>query len=795
MKPTEDIPMGVLEKYHFLTKGYEPEYFYWEIIVMLRKVAMVFISVYIKEFRVQSLMAVLLNVIALAVHALFQPFVSEQVDLLEWLSLFGSFCTYFFGQFLFPGVGITDGQQRFISFVIAVVSVVVMFTILYAAFRTIWKDIKASMGWQKDFDFEHKAHGQLDSDKEKDFEREHIPDWNTEHAWWYFTGVNAKLNSKNVNEIKAWASCRQLYMLEDGFAQMISYAKDPPTDAIYEIVKRTEVKDGETHWEELYLSVVEMMMLVNVLNVLENLQAKYGVSMYAVGTVLCVQSDNEDNLRLAVKDISRYLGNIRSMDALAGFVLVEDQIMTLEKKYPGLRIMSHENFLHMYSPSHTDVSQAMQDAVNILALIREDYLGDITPLLEASSELQDCKSSLDLEWIVDGFDTYLFGNVDHTLTFWRKTMELSSRLLRVHVGPRAPMVLLFDDERRNVEKEFKCQIGYSEQGDSVLVLPSDDKLVSQIVQAVHKICKTVMDISFHMKPLGIKLYSPGDDVNGSTNLSQAVRVSAVGENAQHSGLIDGTFILQINGETVVGQSKQELVKRFQKAELPVVVTTGACENALDIICFHYDINTVMYDLFDWVSIKRQSKCRIKPRNISDDAVQVLLGGPKEDVIRCVSLLKAESEEIEIVDVVGISFVMHHADCRILNRLKEDCNVVSTDINDLRYANKTRIAIRGNFVDRHKFKSYLDNVRMNMLEIVSNTPISRDFITNLHNEMGAIVSVHPRDPQMAYIHDGLFHPGTKMRLRRLRSELRKSPTFQAFAEQNQVILGDENPIEQ
>eukprot|EP00492_Amphilonche_elongata_P002881 TRINITY_DN3162_c0_g1_i1.p1 TRINITY_DN3162_c0_g1~~TRINITY_DN3162_c0_g1_i1.p1 ORF type:complete len:94 (+),score=13.91 TRINITY_DN3162_c0_g1_i1:17-298(+) len=92
-----------------------------------------------------------------------------------------------------------------------------------------------------------------------------------------------------------------------------------------------------------------MMMLVNVLNVLEKLQVKYNVSMYAVGTVLCVQSEEEESLKLVIGEISNYLANIRSMDAQAGFVLVEEQIMRLEQKYPGLRIMSHDNHIHMHS--------------------------------------------------------------------------------------------------------------------------------------------------------------------------------------------------------------------------------------------------------------------------------------------------------------------------------------------------------------------------------------------------------------------------------------------------------------
>merc|ERR1719499_730545 len=57
LKEENDVAAGVLEKWHFLTKGYEPKYFYWEIVVMLRKVGMIIISVWITDFKSQSLMA------------------------------------------------------------------------------------------------------------------------------------------------------------------------------------------------------------------------------------------------------------------------------------------------------------------------------------------------------------------------------------------------------------------------------------------------------------------------------------------------------------------------------------------------------------------------------------------------------------------------------------------------------------------------------------------------------------------------------------------------------------------
>eukprot|EP00492_Amphilonche_elongata_P002343 TRINITY_DN259_c0_g1_i3.p1 TRINITY_DN259_c0_g1~~TRINITY_DN259_c0_g1_i3.p1 ORF type:complete len:294 (+),score=51.74 TRINITY_DN259_c0_g1_i3:108-884(+) len=255
------------------------------------------------------------------------------------------------------------------------------------------------------------------------------------------------------------------------------------------------------------------------------------------------------------------------------------------------------------------------------------------------------------------------------------------------------MVLLYDNEKRRIEKEFNCHIGYSEQGDSVLVLPKQSKMAPVIIKEIHRICKTVMDVTFSEKPLGIKLHGPGEEIDNVTNLSNSVCVSAVSESAKSVGLMHGSFLLRVNGESVVGKSKQQLVKVFQDAQLPVVLTTGACENALDVICFQYEMTPVEHDLFDWVAIKEGSECQIQPRVLDEHCCQILVGGPKEAVVKCVNLIKREAEEVELVDIVGISFILHHADSRILNRLKEECHVLTTDINDLRYAKSTRIAIR------------------------------------------------------------------------------------------------------
>eukprot|EP00495_Collosphaeridae_sp_1-RS-2012_P006867 TRINITY_DN651_c0_g1_i2.p1 TRINITY_DN651_c0_g1~~TRINITY_DN651_c0_g1_i2.p1 ORF type:complete len:376 (+),score=48.58 TRINITY_DN651_c0_g1_i2:1069-2196(+) len=100
-KPFDQVNKSVLNRYHFLFKGYEPQFYYWELVVLARKVFMVAIAVFANDdFKTQSLLATLLCVLAVVLHGVACPFESDTIDGLELLSLFGSFCTYFLGQFL-----------------------------------------------------------------------------------------------------------------------------------------------------------------------------------------------------------------------------------------------------------------------------------------------------------------------------------------------------------------------------------------------------------------------------------------------------------------------------------------------------------------------------------------------------------------------------------------------------------------------------------------------------------------------------------------------------------------------
>ena len=123
---------------------------------MIRKILMVAVAVFFSyDIQVQSLLATLLVVVALCVHSLACPYINEALDGLELLSLFGSFCTYFFGQFLFAeAVGKTG--QAIVSLIIVLVnfSVVVAVALMVAGkgapvVSTFGKKFRAVIGWVK----------------------------------------------------------------------------------------------------------------------------------------------------------------------------------------------------------------------------------------------------------------------------------------------------------------------------------------------------------------------------------------------------------------------------------------------------------------------------------------------------------------------------------------------------------------------------------------------------------------------------------------------------------------------
>ena len=93
-------------KYGLLYSGYQKKYYYWEVIVLARKVYICFLgALFGSNFHAQGLFAVVGLFFFGLVHAYVRPFASEQMNQLEALSIITSTLTYFFAQFTFVELG------------------------------------------------------------------------------------------------------------------------------------------------------------------------------------------------------------------------------------------------------------------------------------------------------------------------------------------------------------------------------------------------------------------------------------------------------------------------------------------------------------------------------------------------------------------------------------------------------------------------------------------------------------------------------------------------------------------
>ena len=95
---TED---NVKERYGFLYNGYKARNYYWESVVMFRKVAMIFITVFLSSLGriVQALAVIILLAIYLFLTMGKKPFTTRRLNQLEITSLFTSAITIYSGIF------------------------------------------------------------------------------------------------------------------------------------------------------------------------------------------------------------------------------------------------------------------------------------------------------------------------------------------------------------------------------------------------------------------------------------------------------------------------------------------------------------------------------------------------------------------------------------------------------------------------------------------------------------------------------------------------------------------------
>jgi len=135
------------QRFSFMSKGYKKERYFWETVIIARKVFLVMISVFFSyDEQVQALMALLLTIIAMSFQIWGRPYEDLICDYLEFGSLFTSFGTFYAGQYLFVAT-LTYSASVTISVLIVLLNIIFAIIVIYLIAKMILKeraDAKAS---------------------------------------------------------------------------------------------------------------------------------------------------------------------------------------------------------------------------------------------------------------------------------------------------------------------------------------------------------------------------------------------------------------------------------------------------------------------------------------------------------------------------------------------------------------------------------------------------------------------------------------------------------------------------
>ena len=93
-------------KFGFLYNGYKLEYYYWEVVIMYRKIILIFIAVFIQNYgvMVQALIVFMVLLIFLVLGLKKKPFFLVPLNDLESLSLITSILSIYCGIFFIANV-------------------------------------------------------------------------------------------------------------------------------------------------------------------------------------------------------------------------------------------------------------------------------------------------------------------------------------------------------------------------------------------------------------------------------------------------------------------------------------------------------------------------------------------------------------------------------------------------------------------------------------------------------------------------------------------------------------------
>ncbi len=136
-------------KFGFLYNGYKVDYYYWEIVIMYRKIILIFIAVFIQNYGVmtQALIVFMLLLVCLVLNLKKKPFFLVALNDLETLSLITSILSIYCGIFFIAnipsefvddippevkgGISLDRGTNLFFFFIILASNLVFIFFWLY----------------------------------------------------------------------------------------------------------------------------------------------------------------------------------------------------------------------------------------------------------------------------------------------------------------------------------------------------------------------------------------------------------------------------------------------------------------------------------------------------------------------------------------------------------------------------------------------------------------------------------------------------------------------------------------
>ena len=142
-KEHEDLLRSFKVRLGFLTAGYNDNYFYWEIVLLMRKTLLVLIIVFLSSVSsgVQSLSSVLILTIFFTVHWRLQPYYDEQLNRMETLSLFVIILTIYFGLYYQTGEGEPAMQNDVVTWVVFVAVLVPSIVFAVNFLRKMWIEV------------------------------------------------------------------------------------------------------------------------------------------------------------------------------------------------------------------------------------------------------------------------------------------------------------------------------------------------------------------------------------------------------------------------------------------------------------------------------------------------------------------------------------------------------------------------------------------------------------------------------------------------------------------------------